>query len=190
MNDKIGYWVHYRLLETYLRLGLRLKRINDIIFFKEKSFIKKYIEKNAKLRQKSLSKIKKDIFKLKNNSVYGKTMESVRNYKNVKVLNMENSVSVLKSIAFPTFKDITEFPGDSLGLAHHLKGDVLMSKPIFIGSTLLELSKMVMYEFFYNYVKQKWGDKAKLLFSHTDSFCLEIETEDVYKDISNDVDGW
>ena len=70
LNDKIGYWVHYRLLETYLRLGLKLRRINDIIFFKEKSFIKKYIKKNTKLRQKSLSTIKKDIYKLKNNSVY------------------------------------------------------------------------------------------------------------------------
>ena len=83
-------------------------------------------------------------------------MESVRKYKNNKVLNMENSVSVLKSIAFPTFKDITEFTGYSLGLTHHLKGDVLMSKPIFIGSTVLDLSKKVMYEFFYDYVKPKW----------------------------------
>ena len=111
-------------------------------------------------------------------------MESVRKY--IKVLNMENSVSALKSIAFPAFKDITGFPGYSLGLAHHLKGDVLMSKPIFIGSTVLDLSKKVMYEFFYDYVKPKWGDKAKLLFTDTDSFCSEIETEDIYKDISND----
>ena len=59
-------------------------------------------------------------------------MESIRKYKNIKVLNMENSVSVLKSIAFPTFKDITKFPGYSLGLAHRLKEDVLMSKPIFM----------------------------------------------------------
>ena len=109
-------------------------------------------------------------------------MGSVRKYKNIKVLNMENSISVLKRI--------TEFPAYSLGLAHRLKGDVLMSKSIFIGSTLLDLSKKVMYEFFYDYVKPKWGDKAKLLFTDRDSFCLEIETEDVYKDISNDVDEW
>ena len=69
LNDKIGHWVHYRLLETYLRLGLKVKKINDI-FFEEKSFIKGYIEKNTKLRQQSLSKIKKDIYKLKNNSVW------------------------------------------------------------------------------------------------------------------------
>ena len=98
MNDKENYWVHYRLLETYLRLGLKFKKINDIIFFKEKSFMKKYIEKNTKLCQKSLSKIKKDIYKLNNNSVYGKTMENVRKYKNIKVLNMENSASVLTDI--------------------------------------------------------------------------------------------
>ena len=73
----IGY---IRLLETYLRLGLKLKKINDILF-KEKSFMKKYIEKNTKLHQKSLRKKKKDIYKLKNNSVYGKTMENVRKYR-------------------------------------------------------------------------------------------------------------
>ena len=84
-----------------MRLGLKLNKVNDIIFFKEKSFIKGYIEKNTKLRQESLSKIKKDIYKLKNNSVYGKTMESVRKYKNIKVLNMENSVSVLKKYCIP-----------------------------------------------------------------------------------------
>ena len=190
LNYKIGYWVHYRLLETYLRLGLKVKKINDIIFFEEKSFIKAYIEKNTKLCQESLSKIKKDVYKLKNNSVYGKTMESVPKCKNIKVLNMEDSVSVLKNIAFPTFKDITEFPGYSLGLAHHLKGDTLMNKPIFTGNTVLDLSKKVMYEFFYDYIKPKWGDKAKLLFTDTDSFRLEIETEDVYKDVSNDVDQW
>ena len=103
---------------------------------------------------------------------------------------MENSVSVLKNTAFPTFKDITEFPGYNLGLVHNLKTDSLMNKPIFIGSTVSDLSKKVLYEFFYDYVKPKWGDKAKLLFTDTDSFCLEIETEDVYKDISDDADEW
>ena len=76
---------------------------------------------------------------------------------------MENSVSVLKSIAFPTFKDITEFPGYSLGLAHHLKGDVLMSKPIFIGSTVLDLSKKVMYEFFTTMLNQNGVIKQNYL---------------------------
>ena len=65
-------------------------------------------------------------------------------------------------------RDITEFPGCSLGLAHHFKTDSVMNKPIFIGSTVLDLSKKVMYEFFYDYVKPKWGDKAKLRFTDTD----------------------
>ena len=103
--------------------------------------MKPYIDKNTKLRQESISKIKKDIYKLKNNSVFGKTMENVRKYKDIKVLNMENSINVLKDIATPTFQDITEFPGYSLGLSHHLKTVCLMDKPIYIGSTVLDLSK-------------------------------------------------
>ena len=92
LKDKIGYWVHYRLLETYLRLGLKLKKVNDI-FFKEKSFIKALSKRI--LHQESLGKIKKDIYKLKNNSVYGKTMEDVRRYKSIKVLNMENCITYI-----------------------------------------------------------------------------------------------
>ena len=133
-----------------------------------------YVDKNTKLRQESLSKIKKDIYKLKNNSVYRKTMENVRRYKNIKVLNMENSANVLKDIASSTFQNITEFYGYSLGLSHHLKPNCFMNKPIFIGNTILDLSKKLMYEFFHDYIKPKWGNKAKLLFTDTDSFCLEI----------------
>ena len=141
LNDKKDYWVHYRLLETYLRLGLRLKKINGIIFFEEESLMEPYIDKNTKLGQESISKIKKDIYKLKNNSVYGKTMQNVRRYKNIKVINMENSANVLKDIASSTFQDITEFYGYSLGLSHHLKTNCFMNKPIFIGSTVLDLYK-------------------------------------------------
>ena len=155
LNDKEDYWIHYSLLETYLRLGLKLKKVNGIIFFKEGSFMKPYIDKNTKLCQESISKIKKDIYKLKNNSVYGKTMENVRRYKDIKVLNMESSVNVLKDIASSTFQDITEFYGYSLGISHHLKTNCFMNKPIYIGSTVLDLSKKVMYEFWYDYVKPK-----------------------------------
>ena len=65
-----------------------------------------------------------------------------------------------------------------------------MNKPIYIGGTVLDLSKKVMYEFWYDYVKPKWGDRAKLLFTNTDSFCIQIQMEDVYKDIAQDVDEW
>ena len=100
---------------------------------------------------------------------------------------MENSANVLKDIASSTFQDITEFYGYSRGLSHHLKTNCFMNKPIFIGSTV---SKKLMYEFYYDYVKPKWGDRVKLLFTDTDSFCLEIQTEDVYKDIAPDIDEW
>ena len=158
------------------------------LFFKEKSFMKKYIEKNTKLRQKSLSKIKKDIYKLKNNSVYGKTMENARKYKNSVLTSIQ--LVYLKTFHFQHLKILRNFPGYSLGLSHHIKTECIMDKPIFIGSTVLDLSKKVMYESFYDYVKPKWGSKAKLLFTDTDSFRFQTETEDVYKDIAPDVDEW
>ena len=191
LNDKKGYILHYELLKTYLKLGLKLKRINEVIPFEEEAFMKPYIEKNTKLRQESNSKIKKDIYKLKNNSVYGKKMENVRKYKDIKILNMESSASGLKDIATPTFQSITEFPGYSLGLSHDQKTCCEMNKPIYIGSTVLDLSKKTMYEFLYDYVKPKWGDKAKLLFTDTDSFCFQlVGVEDPYEDMAPDVEEW
>ena len=114
LNDKEHYYVHYRLLDLYLKLGLKLKKVNSIIYFKEGAFMKPYIEKYTKLRRESVSKIKKDIYKLKNNSVFGKTMENVQKYKDTNILNVEDSNSVLKDIATSTFQGITEFPGYSL----------------------------------------------------------------------------
>ena len=155
LSNKEGYILHYELLKTYLRLGLKLKRIRKVIPFEEEAFMKPYIEKNTKLRQISIGKIKKDIYKLKNNSVFGKTIENVRNYKDIKILDMENSRNVLKDIATQTFQDITEYPGYSLGLSHHQKTCCIMNKPIYVGSTVLDFSKKVMYEFWYDYVKPK-----------------------------------
>ena len=84
-----------------------------------------------------------------------------------------------------------EFPGYSLGISHHQKTCCVMNKPIYIGSTVLDLSKDVMYRFWYDYVKPKWGDKAKLLFTDTDSFYFQLEgVEDPYKDMAPDVDKW
>ena len=114
LNDKEGYILHYELLKTYLRLGLRLKKIRKVIPFEEEAFMKPYIEKNTKLRQESIGKIKKDIYKFKNNSVFGKTIENVRKYKDIKILNMESSKGVLKDIAVTNFQGITEFPGYTL----------------------------------------------------------------------------
>ena len=70
------------------------------------------------------------------------------------------------------------------------KTEVRMNKPIYLGQAILDLSKTLIYEFWYDYIKPMYGDKARLCYTDTDSFIIHIKTEDFYKDISNDIDKW
>ena len=119
-----------------------------------------------------------------NNSVFGKTMENIRNRVNVKLVNTEEKFKKLS--AKPNYKGCKIF-NENLISVHMKKTSLTMNKPVYLGMCILDLSKTIMYDFHYNYIKPKYGAKAKLLFTDTDSFMYEIETEDFYKDISKDV---
>jgi hypothetical protein len=119
-----------------------------------------------------------------NNSVFGKTMENVRNRVDVRLVNDE--IKWNKLARKPNFKSMTIFSED-LVAAHMGRTSVKLNKPIYLGMSILDLSKTLMYEFHYNYIKPKYGDRAQLLFTDTDSLCYEITTEDFFADISSDV---
>ena len=119
-----------------------------------------------------------------NNSVFGKTMENIRNRVNIKLVI--DKIKAEKLAAKPNFKHCNIFNGDLIAI-HMKKTSLTMNKPVYLGMCILDLSKTLMYEFHYNYIKKKYGDKAKLLFTDTDSLMYEIQTEDFYKDISEDV---
>jgi hypothetical protein len=122
-----------------------------------------------------------------NNAVYGKTMENVRKRVNIKL--MTDAEKVNKLYKKPNFKKDTHFD-DNLIAVHMEMTTVKLDKPIYLGVSILELSKTLMYRFHYDYIKPKYGEKAKLLFTDTDNLCYEIETEDFYEDISEDVNKW
>ena len=119
-----------------------------------------------------------------NNSVFGKTMENIRNRVDVKLVN--NRKKAEKLVAKPNFKHCNIFYENLISI-HMKKTELTYNKPVYLGMCILDLSKTLMYDFHYNYIKQKYGDKAKLLFTDTDSLMYEIQTEDFYKDISKDV---
>ena len=187
LNDKTKYVLHYEDLKLYLRLGLNLTKIHRGITFEEKDFMKSYIDLNTDMRTKGTTDFEKDFYKLMNNSVFGKTMENVRNRVNVKLVT--NKKDLNKLAKKPNYKRVSEFH-ENLVAVHMEKTTVKLYKPIYLGMSILDLSKTLMYEFHYDYVKPKWGDKSKLLFTDTDSLCYEIQTNDVYEDIKNDVDRW
>ena len=184
LRDKKNYVTHYKNLIQDLKLGMKLKRIHKGIKFIESEWMKPYIDMNTELRTNAKNNFEKDHYKLMNNAVFGKTMENIRNRVNVKLVNNEEKAR--KLIAKPNYKSCKIF-SENLISVHMKKTSLVMNKPIYLGACILDLSKTIMYDFHYNYIKPMYKDKAKLLFTDTDSLMYEIETEDFYKDISGDV---
>ena len=185
LRDKTKYVIHCKNLIQCLKAGMKLKKIHRGIKFIESEWMKPYIEMNTNLRTKAKNNFEKDFFKLMNNSVFGKTMENIRNRVNVKLVNTEERLK--KLVAKPNLKCPPKTFSENLVSVHLKKTSLLMNKPVYLGMCILDLSKTIMYDFHYNYIKPKYGDKSKLPFTDTDSLMYEIETEDFYKDISEDV---
>ena len=184
LGDKKKYILHYENLKQYLSLGLELTHIHRGIKFVESQWLKKYKALNTDLRTAAANEFEKDFFKLMNNSVFGKTMENIRNRVNIELVTDENKSE--KLAAKPNFNHCNIFSKNLIAI-HMKKTKLVYNKPVYLGMCILDLSKTLIYDFHYNYIKQKYGDKAKLLFTDTDSLMYEIQTEDFYKDISEDV---
>ena len=184
LGNKKKYVLHYENLKQYLRLGLKLTHIHRGIKFKESPWLEKYISLNTKLRTEAKNEFEKDFFKLMNNAVFGKTMENIRNRVDIKLVN--NKKQAEKLGAKPNYKHCNIFCEDLVAI-HMKKTKLDFDKPVYLGMCILDLSKTLMYDFHYNYIKQKYGDKAKLLLTDTDSLMYEIQTEDFFKDINGDV---
>ena len=155
-----------------------------MIEFDQSAWLKPYIDFNTELRKKAKNDFEKDFFKLANNAVFGKTMENVRKHKDIKLVT--NEKAYLKTVMKPNFKSGVLF-GENLMGCEMGKIKVVMNKPVYLGQTILDLSKIVMYEFHYDCMKPKYGENLNLCYMDTDSFVYHIKTEDFYKDIAEDV---
>ena len=187
LEDKNNYIVHVAALKQALSQGLKLTKIHRVIEFKQKLWMKKYIDENIKLRKDAKNEAEKNFFKLTNNAVFGKAMENIRNNRDIKLVNTYEQM--IKLVSRPNLHSSTCF-SENLMAIEMKKTGVYMNKPTYIGQAILDISKTLMYEFFYDYLKPKYGDKIKICYMDTDSFILHIQTEDFYKDISHDVNEW
>src|SRR5688572_1417089 len=187
LNDKVKYIVHHENLKQYENLGLKITKIHRGIKFQESAWLKKYIDLNTDLRTKATNDFEKDFFKLMNNSVFGKTMESIENRVDVRLVCDEKEA--LKLTAKPNYDGRTIFDENLIAI-HMKKTKLYYNKPIYLGMSILDVSKTLIYNFHYNYIKTKYGDRAKLLFTDTDSLAYEIKTVDFYTDIADDVRSW
>ena len=136
---------------------------------------------------KANNEFEKDYYKLLNNSFYGKTMENVRNHRDIRLVNTENKNSKLASE--PNYHSNKHISEDFLIMGMKRR-EIRMNKPIYLGQAILDYSKMLMYEFWYDYLQPMYNDKIELCYMDTDSFIIYVETEDFYKDISKDVNKW
>ena len=184
-NNKTKYILHLKNLQLYLSLGLKLTKIHKVLAFEQKEWMKPYIDLNTNLRTASKNDFEKDFFKLMNNSVFGKTMENIRSRVDIRLENEEKQAEKLASK--PTYEGRTIF-SESLAAVHMKRVKIKFDKPIYVGFCVLDLSKTLMYDFHYNYIVKKYGDKQKLLFTDIDSLAYEIKTEDFYQAISSDVE--
>ena len=183
LENKYKYVVHYRNLLKYIELGLKVTKVHRILCFNEKPFLKEYIDYNSSMRAKSKSDFEKDFYKLMNNSVFGKTMENVKNRIDAKIVIGEKNIK--KYIKSPLYKGNKIF-NENMAMVERYRKRIELCKPIYIGFSVLDLSKLHMYNFHYDFIKPKYNDKAKLLFTDTDSLTYHIKTDDLYKDMVDD----
>ena len=184
IKDKEIYAVHIRALKQALNHGLKLKKVHRIIEFNQEAWLKPYIGMNTKLRKEAKNDFEKDFFKLMNNSVFRKTMGNVRDYRYMKLTTNKRIKRLVSEPNYHTHKTFSEH----LMATEMKKTKVKMTKPIYLG--ILDISKMLMYEFWYDYIKPNYGDRAKLCYIDTDIFVIYSETKDFFKDIAGDVERW
>ena len=186
LHDRKKYVIHVKALKQALDHGLVLERIHRVIQFKQSAWMKEYIDLNTRLRTVAKNDFEKDFYKLMNNSVSGKTMENIKKHRDIKLVN--NKEDYLKQVMKPNFKGGVLMGADLMSCEMD-KVKVKMNKPVYLGQAILDLSKTIMYEFHYDYMKRKYNESdLKLLYMDTDSLVYDIKTEDFYKDIAEDVE--
>ena len=183
-RPKKHYVVRYHNLRQYLEMGMRLTAVHRGIRFYQCPWMASYISKNTELRKTAANSFEKDFFKVMNNSVFGKTIENIRKRQNVVLVDDRRKAAKLSTK--PNFDPATIFDQNLIAV-HMKKTEVYFNKPIYVGQAILDLSKTLMSDFHYDYIRKKYDSKAELLFTDTDRWLYLIHTDDSYKDISRDI---
>ena len=180
-----NYVVHYRNLRQYLEMGMRITAVQRGISFNQSCWMEPYTRKNTELRKTAANSFEKDFFKLMNNSVSGKTIENIRKRQNI--ILVDDRAKAVRLTSRPNFDRATIFDRNLIAV-HMKKTEVYFNKPVYVGQAILDLSKTLMFNFHYNYIRKKYNDAAELMFTDTDSLLYLIHTDDFYGDISHDIE--
>ena len=176
-SDKKKYLVHYRMLKFYVRYCMIVDKVHEIIPFKQSKWLEKYINFETQKRNNAKNDFEKDFYKLLNNAFYGKTMEIVRNRLEIKFIKKDNSREIKKYQSKLTFNGINKSYEncDSYTIKQN---EVLMDKPKYLGFSVFELSKILMFETYYDKLRPYFGqENLHLHYMDTDSFVLGVNTK-------------
>ena len=136
---------------------------------------------NNDYRRDAKNEFEENFFKLMSNAVFGKTMENVRNHRNIKLVNTYEKFN--KYASEPHLMNVKCFSENVLAVEMR-KTEVFMKKPVYLGQAILDINKTLMYEFYYDYLQMKYSDKVKLCYTDTDSSIIYVETDDFYLDVN------
>ena len=185
LNDKENYSIHIVALKQALNHGLVLKNVHSVISYRQEAWLKSYIDLNTELRKNAKNEFEKDFYKI--NSIYGKTVQNDRRHRDIKLITAEYKRN--KRASEPNYHS-TKCISKHLLVMEMKKIEVKINKPIYLGQDVLDLSKTLMFAFWYDYLRPMYGGKIRLCYTDKDSFIMHIKTDGFYKDISADVDKW
>ena len=172
-----NYVLHYRNLKQAIQLGVKLVNVHRIVSFKQSKWLEPYIMKNTERRKHAKNDFEKDFFKLMNNIIYGKTNENIENRIDLKITaNLDYALKYSSKI---NCKDIDYY--DGLYTIEMKKTSITYDKPMYIGSCILDISKVTMYDFHYNVMENEFKNNYDLVYSDTDSLIYHVRHEDAYK---------
>ena len=180
--DKNNYVVQIRSLKQVLDLGLILKKVYTVVQFNQEAWLKEYIDMNTELRKKATNDFQKISLSQWIILIFGKTMENVRKQRDIKLVTTDKRRNQL--VSEPNYHTSKWF-SDNLLAIEMKETKVKMNKPVYLGLSILEISKTLIYGFWYDYMKRKYDNNVKLCYMDTDSFIMHIKTKDFYKDIAN-----
>ena len=191
LMDKVGYVCDIRALKFYVEHGLEVTAVHSVITFTQSCWMKDYILFNTERRKQAKNEFEKDFFKLMSNACFGKTMENLRTRQDMDFISsnaewrqhsVKHERTIARKLASPLYKGHLIYNED-LAAVKKMKKQIVFDKPIYAGMCILDLSKLHMYDFHYDVIKPAYGEKARLLFTDTDSLCYEIKCKDFYQDM-------
>ncbi|XP_050062269.1 uncharacterized protein LOC126551919 [Aphis gossypii] len=179
-EPKVNYIVHYRNLQQAIDNGLIVEKVHRVLEFSQSDWLAKYIQLNTDMRKKARNDFEKDFFKLMNNAIFGKTMQSKRKEIKMELVSCERRLQ--KLINKTTFKHCTRY-SDTLSAVTLANKIIKFDKPIYIGFAVLDISKTLMYDYHYNVMQRHYGEDITLMYTDTDSLVYHIMTDDFYSDL-------